>query len=96
MQLGEIDPNFQTETIRTKIGDEQIDDATVILVLIGPTYWQRKLADRELSASFLAQNKPDARGTHLASFRATCTTISIPGSPRFLDETKTPLVPDAG
>lgn len=45
------DTNIQTETIRQKIRDEFIADATVTVVLIGPCTWQRKHVDWEISSS---------------------------------------------
>ena len=49
---GDIDDtNLATETIRQKIRDEFIADATVTLVLIGPCTWQRKHVDWEIGSS---------------------------------------------
>jgi len=49
---GDIDDtNIPTETIRQKIRDEFIADATVTLVLIGPCTWQRKHVDWEIGSS---------------------------------------------
>ena len=49
---GDIDDaNLPTETIRQKIRDEFIADATVTLVLIGPCTWQRKHVDWEIGSS---------------------------------------------
>ena len=44
----DIDIKSNTETIRQKIRDEYIRDATVIVVLIGPHTWQRKHVDWEI------------------------------------------------
>ena len=48
---GDIDDNLKTETIREKIRDEFISDATVTIVLIGPCTWQRKHVDWEIGSS---------------------------------------------
>lgn len=49
---GDIDDdNLSTETIRQKIRDEFIRDATVTVVLIGPCTWQRKHVDWEIGSS---------------------------------------------
>lgn len=45
------DANLKVETIRQKIRDEFIRDATVTVVLIGPCTWQRKHVDWEIGAS---------------------------------------------
>lgn len=51
VQIGEIDPNLQAETIRQKIRDEYLRDSTVTIVLIGRNTWQRKHVDWEISSS---------------------------------------------
>lgn len=52
---GDIDDdNLSTETIRQKIRDEFIRDATVTVVLIGPCTWQRKHVDWEIGSSLRA------------------------------------------
>lgn len=48
---GDIDPNIQTETIRQKIRDEFIRNASVTVVLIGTETWKRKHVDWEISGS---------------------------------------------
>ena len=49
---GDINPrNMATETIRRRIRDEFIRDATVTVVLIGPCTWQRKHVDWEIASS---------------------------------------------
>ena len=49
---GDIDDdNSSTETIRRKIRDEFIRDATVTVVLVGPCTWQRKHVDWEIGSS---------------------------------------------
>lgn len=51
VQIGDIDPNLKTETIRQKIRDEYLRDSTVTVVLIGSQTWQRKHVDWEISSS---------------------------------------------
>ena len=49
---GDIDDrNLRTETIRQKIRDDFIADATVTVVLVGPCTWQRKHVDWEIGSS---------------------------------------------
>ena len=48
---GDIDPYLQTETIRQKIRDEFIRDASVTVILIGAETWKRKHVDWEISSS---------------------------------------------
>ena len=45
------DTGLKTETIRGKIRDDYIRDATVTVVLIGPCTWQRKHVDWEIGGS---------------------------------------------
>ena len=47
VDTGDIDENLETDTIRQKIRDEYIREATVIIVLIGTQTWQRKHVDWE-------------------------------------------------
>lgn len=51
VQIGDINPNIATDTIRQKIRDEYLRDSTVTVVLIGPETWQRKHVDWEIGAS---------------------------------------------
>lgn len=48
---GDIDPYTKTDTIRQKIRDEFIADASVTVVLVGPRTWQRKHVDWEIGSS---------------------------------------------
>ena len=58
---GDIDDdNLSTETIRQKIRDDFIRDATVTVVLIGPCTWQRKHVDWEIGSS-LRKTRLNAR-----------------------------------
>ncbi len=50
VDTGDIDENLQTETIRQKIRDEYIKEATVVIVLIGMETWKRKHVDWEISS----------------------------------------------
>ncbi len=45
------DTGMKTATVRQKIRDEFIRDATVTIVLIGPRTWQRKHVDWEIGSS---------------------------------------------
>ena len=51
---GDIEDNLRVETIRRRIRDEFIADATVTVVLIGPATWQRKHVDWEIGSSLRA------------------------------------------
>ena len=51
VEIGDIDPNLKTETIRQKIRDEYLRDSTVTVVLIGEHTWQRKFVDWEIASS---------------------------------------------
>lgn len=61
VKVGDIDPNLPTETIRQKIRDEYLRDASVTVVLIGAQTWQRKHVDWEI-ASTLRDTQMNARG----------------------------------
>ncbi|MBF0325544.1 MAG: TIR domain-containing protein [Alphaproteobacteria bacterium] len=59
VQIGDIDVNLKTETIRQKIRDEYLADSTVTVVLIGTQTWQRKHVDWEIGSSIRhTQNNP--------------------------------------
>jgi hypothetical protein len=51
VQIGDLDPNLKTETIRQKIRDEYLHDSTVTVVLIGTETWKRKHVDWEIGSS---------------------------------------------
>ena len=58
VDTGDIrDTGLKTETIRQKIRDDYIRDATVTIVLIGPGTWQRKHVDWEIGSSLRATKK---------------------------------------
>lgn len=61
VQIGDIEPNLKTETIRQKIRDEYLRDATVTVVLIGSETWKRKHVDWEI-ASTIRDTKLNPRG----------------------------------
>ena len=48
---GDIDTDLKTDTIRQKIRDEFIADASVTVVLVGQCTWQRKHVDWEIGSS---------------------------------------------
>jgi hypothetical protein len=73
VQIGEIDPNIQTETIRQKIRDEYLSDSTVTVVLIGAQTWQRKHVDWEIGSS-IRETKNSSRSGLLG--------IILPSYPR--------------
>lgn len=51
VQIGDIDSNLKSETIRRKIRDEYLRDSTVTVVLIGSETWKRKHVDWEIYSS---------------------------------------------
>jgi len=51
VEIGDIDPNHKTDTIRRKIRDEYLRDSSVTIVLVGSSSWQRKHIDWEISSS---------------------------------------------
>ena len=51
VQLGDIDPNLKTETIRQIIREKYLGDSTVTVVLVGAHTWQRKFVDWEIGSS---------------------------------------------
>lgn len=72
VDLGDIDPSYQTETIRQKIRDEYLRDCSVTVVLIGLQTWQRKHVDWEIGAT-VRETKHNPRGgllgIYLPSYR---------------------------
>ena len=61
VDTGDIDDtNLKVDTIRQKIRDDYIRDATVTVVLIGPGTWQRKHVDWEIGSS-LRKTKYNSR-----------------------------------
>lgn len=51
------DDCLKTDTIRQKIRDEFIRDATVTVVLVGPCTWQRKHVDWEIGSSLRSTSR---------------------------------------
>ncbi|MEN6442520.1 MAG: TIR domain-containing protein [Methanoregula sp.] len=51
VQMGDIDPDIQTDTVRRKIRDEYLRDSTVTVVLVGAETWKRKHVDWEIGSS---------------------------------------------
>jgi hypothetical protein len=70
VQIGEIDPNLNTETVRQKIRDEYLRDSTVTVVLIGTQTWQRKHVDWEIGSS-IRDTKMNPRSGLLGIFLPT-------------------------
>jgi len=61
VDMGDIDPNLPTETIRRRIRDEYLRGASVTVVLVGTLTWQRKHVDWEVSST-LHNTKLHSRG----------------------------------
>lgn len=82
---GDINPNVQTDTIRQKIRNEFIAEASVTVVLVGRCTWQRKHVDWEIGSSLRAtKNNP----------RCGLLGILLPTHANFGDDTYDPhLVP---
>ena len=75
VDMGDIDPHLRTETIRTKIRDEYLRNASVTVVLVGTLTWQRKHVDWEVSST-LHNSKLHSRGGLLGillpAYRTAC------------------------
>ena len=87
---GDIDPYLKTETIRQKIRDEFIKNATVSIVLIGSETWKRKHVDWEISSSIRdtqLNSRTGLLGIILPTYPRTDTTKYNPGTipPRLQD-----------
>ena len=70
VEIGDIDPKLKPETIRQKIRDEYLKEATVTVVLIGTQTWQRKHVDWEISSS-IRDTKNNSRAGLLGIFLPT-------------------------
>ena len=81
---GDIDNTIKTDTIRQRIRDDFIRDASVTVVLIGPCTWQRKHVDWEIGSS-LRDTKRNARCGLLG--------ILLPNHPCFNGDLNLRLVP---
>ncbi len=62
VDIGDIDPNANTEYVRQKIRDEYLRDSTVTVVLIGKQTWQRKHVDWEIYSSLRDTQKNPRSG----------------------------------
>jgi hypothetical protein len=51
VRIGDIESYLTTDTIRNKIRDHYLRDATVTVVLVGEQTWQRKHIDWEIGSS---------------------------------------------
>lgn len=62
VDIGDIDPNANTEYVRQTIRDQYIGDATVTVVLVGTQTWQRKYVDWEVYSSLRDTEKNPRNG----------------------------------
>ena len=62
VEIGDINPYLNTETIRQKIRDEYLRDSTVTVVLVGAHTWQRKFVDWEIGSSIRHTEKNKRSG----------------------------------
>ncbi len=83
VQIGDIDSNLATETIRQKIRDEYLKDSTVTVVLIGTDTWSRKHVDWEIGSSIHDTNNNPRSGL---------LGIILPGHPSFGSQTSKPSI----
>ena len=90
---GDIGDGLALDTIRRKIRDEFIADATVTVVLIGKCTWQRKHVDWEIGSSLRKTDKNPRCGlvgillpTHRNNNTGKCSLHLIP--PRLADNCK--------
>lgn len=51
VDIGDVNPDTNTEYIRQRIRDEHLRDSTVTVVLVGRNTWQRKHVDWEMYSS---------------------------------------------
>ena len=84
VQDGDIDDAIKVDTIRQRIRDDFIQDASLTVVLIGPCTWQRKHVDWEIGSSL--------RGTRLNA-RCGLLGILLPNHPCFNGSLNFHLVP---
>ncbi len=90
VDIGDIDPNLNTETVRRKIREEYLGDTSVTVVLVGKETWKRKHIDWEISASIRKTKMSPRSGllgiilpTHSNYGKETYTSYLIP--PRLYD-----------
>lgn len=81
VQIGDINPNLNTETVRQKIRDEYLRDSTVTVVLIGRETWKRKHVDWEISAT-IRDTRMNPRGGLLGILLPTYPRSQFPYNPR--------------
>lgn len=67
VQIGDIDPNTNTDNIRRIIREQYLRDSTVTVVLIGRDTWKRKHVDWEISSS-IRQTSASSRSGLLGIF----------------------------
>ena len=85
VDIGNIDDiGLKTTTVRQKIRDNYIRDATVTIVLIGPRTWQRKHVDWEIGSS-IRRTKRNPRSGLLG--------IILPNHPNYGKSRNPRLVP---
>jgi len=90
VDIGDIDPNLNTETVRQRIRDEYLSDSSVTVVLIGAQTWQRKHVDWEISSSIRNTEKSPRSGL-LGFFLPTHPNY---GAPKFNPKTVPPRLYD--
>lgn len=62
VQIGDINTNLKTDTIRQKIRDEYLRDSTVTAVLVGLETWKRRHVDWEIGSSIRQTEFNDRSG----------------------------------
>lgn len=62
VEIGDIDPNSNTEYVRQRIRDEYLRESTATVVLIGKQTWQRKHVDWEIYSSLRDSQKNHRSG----------------------------------
>ena len=62
VDIGDIDPNLNTEYVRQIIRDRYLSDSSVTVVLVGAQTWQRKHVDWEISSSIRDTQKSPRSG----------------------------------
>lgn len=73
VDIGDIDPTLNLETIYQKIRNDYLSDSTVTVVLVGQNTWKRKFVDWEIAASIRdTQNNPRSG---LLGIKTNCLTI---------------------
>jgi len=83
VDIGDIDPNLNTETVRRKIREEYLRDTSVTVVLVGKETWKRKHVDWEISAS-IRKTKMSPRSGLLG--------IILPTHPNYQEEFYNPYI----